>query len=1186
MKQLSKIIMYFLVIALGIIIVYQFSLSSLVAQNPTKNAQATVQTISDANTIIKFNQEHYLKQYPVKNISGKKRFKPIFHYSNVDISNYYNGNKVWGAITVFSVDQKIVFCLDPYIPLNPSVYNDNYQNNTFGNLSSNQQKQIEKIIELSLYNYQLTNNMDYLFAGQILIYQQIDPHAFKLHLNDSIDRTPIQYEINELANQLQHFTDIPSFMGENSPKKHTLRWNSNKKEYEIYLTDDNNALDRFNQYAKHGAYTITKIDNKTIRISTKDHDAGLSPIIKDQFDLITDQKSYLYQGGQSVINTNAPAIVMQMQVDINPVTGNGRLTKVTNDNQPLAGAKFGLFSDADATNLIKSAISNEKGEIEFNNLIPGKYYLQEITAPKGYVGDQKIYPVLINANQTTTWPQIMNSPIMGQVELIKIGSQNDVINAETTNKLAGAEFTIYDENNKVVTKLITDEKGYAKSPKINFGNYTLVETKAPDGYIIDPTRYHFTISDNNQVVKINNGNPIVNQGISGYAIGQKKLDSNQTINGEYQKDKVTEVEYTLFDENNKALEVIHPDVTGIWQTSRLKAGNYYIKETKTLPGFVLDPNKYNFSITKNNQIIKINNGIPITNNLIRGRAIGQKKGINYQNQQINLANCEFVLFQDRDNDGVYEHQVQSYLSDENGKFATDWLAPGSYLITEVNAPDFYQPNYSEKFTISTNNQVINLNNSQAIINYPIWQQIKVIKKGATAENPNKLIGLEGVKYAIYHDTNQNQQYDNQDQEISRITTDNKGIATTGLLNSSQDKYFIREISPAPGYILDETVYPFNFDPNNATMVIENKLVQQSTFQFENKLIRGGFELTKLGENLNQEQEELANVGFDLYRDTNYNQHLDKEDQKLKTYYTDKEGKISEQNLTFGDYLLVESKQLENYLLDDHVYPFRISKNHEITHINNNKPIVNKLIRNNLAILKTDEKNNQRLNGAEFKVYRVVDQNVNLPETLDVATELINDQQIKINNQLLKIEPLTTVKTNHQGTANITNITNGTYIIIETKAPKGYQKSQNAYSIKLAETKSNQTISINIENQKITNKVAINKIDGNDNQQLKGAKLSLYKNNQVIKKWETTGKPRVFNLDYGNYKVCETKAPVGYQRKYKCQNFTVKEAGIQQEIMMKNYKFNKLFKTGIFVIKNGVLIIMLLILVIFLRRRLN
>ncbi len=1186
MKQISKITIYLVVIILGIMGIYQFSSFDVIAENPNDNEQAIVQTITDPTIINKLNKQNYLNQNFPQNNDIKKTFKPIFHYSNVDISNYYNGNKVWGAITVFTVNKQIVFCLDPYIPLNSSVSASDYQNNTFSKLSLKQQQAIQKIAELALSNYQQTNNMDYLFAGQILIYQQIDHQAFNLHLNDSINRTAIQLEINQLANQLQHFEDIPSFMGRNTVKKHTLKWNANKKEYEIYLTDNNNALNRFKQYGKHGAYTITKINNKTIRISTKNHNAGLSPIIKDNFDLISEQKSYFYQGGQSVINTNAPPVLMQMQVDIKPVTGNGRLIKLSDDNQPLSGVKFGLFKDVNATNLVKTAVSNQEGVVQFNNLIPGQYYLQEISTPTGYISNQKIHPVIISPEQTTTWKTIVNYRIKGQVELIKSGSHNNVINGQEITKLSGAEFTIFDKNNQAVTKLITDTNGYAKSTKINYGNYTLVETKAPDGYVIDSTVYDFSITENNQVVKINNGQPIINQGISGKVVGQKKLDFNQTINADTEENDLTTIEYTVFTENNQQLETIHPDASGMWQSSKLKAGNYYVQETKTLPNFILDDTKYQFAITEHNQVVKINNGQPIVNNLIRGRALGQKTGINYQDEQINLANCEFGLFQDRDGDGIYEEQIQSYTSDKNGLFATDWLAPGSYRIVELNAPDFYQPNYSEEFVISENNQVVNLNNHQPIINQPIWQQIKVIKQGASLEQETALIGLADVEFTIYQDSNHNQRYDKQDQVVSKIKTNKQGIATSKLINSNHDTYFIKETKAAPGYILDNNVYPFNFDTNAPIIIIDNKLGQQTSFQFENKPIHGGFELTKLGINANQKQVELANVGFDLYRDLNHNQVLDSTDQKLKTYYTNKAGKIREQNLNYGDYLLVESKQLENYQLDYQVYPFQVTKNKEITYINHNQPIINQLVRNNLEILKTDMKTNQPLGGAEFSIYRVIDSKAQLPQTVNINSKLINQNQITVNNQQLRVELVTTIKTNHQGKAKIKNLINGTYIIVETKAPKGYQKPIKANTFKLTETTSDQTLTISLQNKEITNKVTIDKIDGDTLQRVEGAKLSLYKNNQLIKKWVSSTKAQTFNLDYGNYQVCENQAPTGYYREKKCQKFTVRTVNEDQQIFIKNYHSNKLLNTGLTVIKNGFLGLILLITLIFIRRKLN
>lgn len=71
---------------------------------------------------------------------------------------------------------------------------------------------------------------------------------------------------------------------------------------------------------------------------------------------------------------------------------------------PLNGAEFGLYTDKNCTQggEIATAVTAGSGTAQFTRLTPGTYYIKEISAPEGYLPDDEIHEVTVEANQTET----------------------------------------------------------------------------------------------------------------------------------------------------------------------------------------------------------------------------------------------------------------------------------------------------------------------------------------------------------------------------------------------------------------------------------------------------------------------------------------------------------------------------------------------------------------------------------------------------------------------------------------------------------------------------------------------------------------------------------------------------------------------------------------------------------------
>lgn len=102
-----------------------------------------------------------------------------------------------------------------------------------------------------------------------------------------------------------------------------------------------------------------------------------------------------------------------------------------------------------------------------------------------------IHADIMDSGQTVTFKIV---PISGMLKIFKL-------DAGEKTPLAGAEFTVYDENGKVVDTLITDETGWAEIT-LPGSKYMVKESKAPEGYLLDETGHEFEIDENGIEVPI------------------------------------------------------------------------------------------------------------------------------------------------------------------------------------------------------------------------------------------------------------------------------------------------------------------------------------------------------------------------------------------------------------------------------------------------------------------------------------------------------------------------------------------------------------------------------------------------------------------------------------------------------------------------------------------------------------
>ncbi|MBR1383420.1 MAG: NPXTG-anchored protein [Ruminococcus sp.] len=165
--------------------------------------------------------------------------------------------------------------------------------------------------------------------------------------------------------------------------------------------------------------------------------------------------------------------------------------KVSEHDEPLANAVFGIFRTNcevfNADNAIATAISDENGIFEINEIPYGSYIVTEIQAPVGYVFSDKKYDVVIDKDG----------------DVVNITAENDEIELHISkkdvygNELAGATMQLISDDGSIFDEWVSDGTEHIVT-KLPAGSYVLHEVAAPDGFVIT-TDIAFTIDEHNKV---------------------------------------------------------------------------------------------------------------------------------------------------------------------------------------------------------------------------------------------------------------------------------------------------------------------------------------------------------------------------------------------------------------------------------------------------------------------------------------------------------------------------------------------------------------------------------------------------------------------------------------------------------------------------------------------------------------
>ena len=602
--------------------------------------------------------------------------------------------------------------------------------------------------------------------------------------------------------------------------------------------------------------------------------------------------------------------------------GEVKLNKIGENNDPLEGAEFGLFSKSYDT-LIQTVISDKEGNVKFTDIELGDYYVKEIKAPKGYELSNEVYDVVIESGKANKidLKEVVNKIIKGNALLYKVDDQN--------NPLQGAVFGVYKEDGTKISEVISDKDGKVEVLDLYPGRYYLQEISAPEGYELDNnSRYEFEIVLGSKDTVLIQEDPVVNTFNGGQAKLLKLHDGNKALEG---------AEFGVYrEESNELVKVIISDKDGIIEIKGLAAGKYYFKEMKAPEGYEIDENKYPFEI-KIGEMAVVDAGESI--NVFNGGSVKLKKVDTLGNV---LEGAIFELY--KDNNGSWDKQQGTYISDKDGIVEVKGLKVGKYYLKEVKSPDGYllsDKQYPFEI-IRGNNITIDLGNVENIF---VNGSVKLEK----VDEENK--PLNGALFGLYNAS---------DSLIKEVESDENGIVK--VTDLAPGDYYLKEIKSPEGYKLDETKYNFTIISGENETVYAGKHV--------NVFNGGSAELLKVDEKNNV----LEGAEFTLYKKVNG----DWEKQE-GIYTSNKEGLVKVNGLGFGEYYLQETKAPNGYEVSNKKYEFKIEIGNTET-VNIGKA-VNTLSKGSVKLKKIDSDSKEALEGAIFKL-------VNLD-----TNEVINDSLV-------------------------------------------------------------------------------------------------------------------------------------------------------------------------------------------------
>ena len=346
-------------------------------------------------------------------------------------------------------------------------------------------------------------------------------------------------------------------------------------------------------------------------------------------------------------------------------------------------------------------VTDDVGFARSKELPYGTYTVRETVVPKDHEG-VKDFTVQVTEDSRTPqpWKILNNAPFMSYIRLIKKDEElkTTVLLKDTTFKIRKAGETDYISQkvgDKDISEFITDEKGTVTTPlKLKYGNYEVVEIKAPDGYVLRDTPVPFTVTSDGavKVDKDKDGDPVIDVIIENKPVkGRIKITKTGEVLSGIQYDTIIDRILDFFTGDQRSVRFLYEEVPLAGATFDVIAD-----ENIYTPDHQVDEKK--------NRTLATYNGKPVS-----GGAV-----------------------------------VATITTDDKGEAVVDGLPLGKYHLIETKTPKGYAPDektYPVELTYKDEKTPV-IEQTVSIKNERQKTEVKVIKEEAAVSGPAVSGGIE------------------------------------------------------------------------------------------------------------------------------------------------------------------------------------------------------------------------------------------------------------------------------------------------------------------------------------------------------------------------------------------------------------------------------------------------------------
>lgn len=799
-------------------------------------------------------------------------------------------------------------------------------------------------------------------------------------------------------------------------------------------------------------------------------------------------------------------------------------------------------------------------------LMPGRYFIEEIEAPEGYLWSSQLLEVNITVDTITDYDHPLlvkypNSAAQGKVIITKTDAETDgIITNDTTTYNIYADEDIVTQDGTVRAKknelvdTISTVAGVATSKALYLGRYRAEEVKAPELYIVAEEPIYFElkyeggkkdVADKLTYTNLRAADQAVKGTIS---VVKKDADSKNIIPSEGVSFEVRAAEnitggdgYVWYTKGQK-VEDIATDATGTAQTTKmLRPGKYEIVETSAPYGYVLDTSPVLADLRYANQNTPIVSATAVKENEpTPGDLVVHKfdretgKPVLTPGTKVALHAAEDII--KPEGTLVYREgqRIGSATIDATGKATTELRVPvGKYYLVEEEAPYGYQLDPTTTYPVEIQwdgGLSKHIFVSAAVSDIPAKGVIAFNKVDAST---GKIIPVAGIKAEVFANediiTGDGTVRYTKDQKVAELTTDDNGNAVSPELYLGS--YRVVETYAPVGYLINEI-------PVDVVLAYEGQTIPVVTgnSKIADQNAMGVIEVVKI------DKETGKTV---LLPDTTFEVRAKSDivtldgtvrataGELVDTVKTDSTGKGQTKDLFLGIYTITETVAPAGYTLDTEPHDAVIAyKDQHTAIVFSTESVANTAQKGVISVTKTDAESGKPIlkAGAVFEIKALEDIYTGDGTLRATADEIVD-----------------TIETDETGIAESRALYLGKYEVYETLAPEGYLLTDETKQVELVY--GNQTEPLVYEmtglaNTPVKGKISIHKEDSDLDEPLANVEYEIrakedivtgdgevhHKAGDVIETIITdeSGNAESGKLYLGEYVVVETVQPNGYE----------------------------------------------------------